>query len=360
MIIQTYKKFIIKLFLKKVATVSCIFLSLILILNIFEEISFFKELNTKFALPFILTLLNAPSVLYQIFPFIFLISSLLLFLELINRNELDVFKINGLNNFKIIRLLFFTSFITGIFIISIYYTFSAKLKFVYLDLKNAYSNDDKYLAMVTENGIWIKDEINQKILIVNAKQIKDKYLKNVLISEFNDQFNLIRIIRSSQVDISNKEWQIFDASIIEDNVKAESDNVITLNTHFNIKKINELFSDLSSLNIFALIKLRDDYKMLGYSTNEVESHLNKIYSFPFYLSIMSVIAAIIMLNIKRNKPMIFYLILSIFFSVIIYYFYYLFNLMGENGKIPLHISAWLPLILLTFFITIGLIRINEK
>ena len=136
MIIQTYKKFIIKLFLKKVATVSCIFLSLILILNIFEEISFFKELNTKFALPFILTLLNAPSVLYQIFPFIFLISSLLLFLELINRNELDVFKINGLNNFKIIRLLFFTSFITGIFIISIYYTFSAKLKFVYLDLKN--------------------------------------------------------------------------------------------------------------------------------------------------------------------------------------------------------------------------------
>ena len=67
-----------------------------------------------------------------------------------------------------------------------------------------------------------------------------------------------------------------------------------------------------------------------------------------------------MLNIKRNKPMIFYLILSIFLSVVIYYFNYLFNLLGENGKIPLHISTWMPLFLLTIFITIGLIRIDEK
>ena len=358
--LQAYKKFIIKLFLKKIINVCFIFLSLILILNVFEEISFFKDIETKSYLPFILTFLNAPSVLYELFPFIFLISSLLLFLELINRNELNIFKINGLNNLKIIRLLFFTSIVAGFFIISIYYTFSSKLKFVYFELKNSYSNDDKYLAMVTENGIWIKDEINQAILIINAKKIKNNYLNDVLISEFNEQFNLIRIIKSKEIDISNKKWQIISPSIIVNNVTTNFDNNVELETHFNMKKINELFSDLSSLNILALIKLREDYKLLGYSTTEIDSHLNRIYALPFYLSVMTVIAAIMMLNIKRNKPMIFYMILSIFLSVIIYYIYYLFNLMGESGKIPLHLSTWLPLILLTIFIIIGLIRINEK
>ena len=75
---------------------------------------------------------------------------------------------------------------------------------------------------------------------------------------------------------------------------------------------------------------------------------------------MTIFSSIIMLNIKRNKPMIFYIILSIFLSVIIYYFNILFNLLGESGKIPVYISTLMPLFLLTIIISIGLIRINEK
>ena len=67
-----------------------------------------------------------------------------------------------------------------------------------------------------------------------------------------------------------------------------------------------------------------------------------------------------MLNIKRNKPMIFYLILSIFLSVVIYYFNYLFNLLGESEKVPVITSSLMPLFLLIIIISIGLIRINEK
>ena len=121
-----------------------------------------------------------------------------------------------------------------------------------------------------------------------------------------------------------------------------------------------MFSDLSSLNILELNKLSNDYKGLGYSTTEVRSHLSKIYSYPIYLSLMTVFSSIVMLNIKRNRPMIFYLILSIFLSVIIYYFNFLFNLLGENGKIPVYISTLMPLFLLIVFIAIGLVRINEK
>ena len=42
------------------------------------------------------------------------------------------------------------------------------LKFFYTDIKNNYSKDNKYLAVVNESGLWLKDEINQSILIVKA------------------------------------------------------------------------------------------------------------------------------------------------------------------------------------------------
>jgi len=358
--IKTYQKYLIKTFLKKIINVSLIFLSLIIILNIFEEISYFKDINAKTLFPFMLTLINAPSVLFEIFPFIFLISSLLFFLELINKNELEVFKINGLNNIKIIITLFLTSLIVGFFLITIFYHISAKLKFTYLELKNNYSTDDKYLAMVTDNGIWIKDEYNENIYIISATKIENNYLKNVFITEFNGEFNLVRMIKSPKVDIANYEWIIYSPIISLNNIKDEKVASIKLKLHFNQKKINQLFNDLSSLNIFQLIKLSKDYKNLGYTTTEVRSHLNKIFSLPIYLSIMTIFSGIIMLNIKKNKPMIFYIILSILISVIIYYLNYLFNLMGENGKLPILISIWGPLFILTIIISIGLIRLDEK
>jgi len=358
--IKTYQKYLIKTFLKKIINVSLIFLSLIIILNIFEEISYFKDINAKTLFPFMLTLINAPSVLFEIFPFIFLISSLLFFLELINKNELEVFKINGLNNIKIIITLFLTSLIVGFFLITIFYHISAKLKFTYLELKNNYSTDDKYLAMVTDNGIWIKDEYNENVYIISAVKIENNYLKDVLITEFNSEFNLTRMIKSPKVDIANYEWIVYSPIISLNNIKDDKITSIKLRTHFNQKKINQLFSDLSSLNIFQLIKLSKDYKNLGYTTTEVHSHLNKIFSLPIYLSIMTVFSGIIMLNIKKNKPMIFYIILSILISVIIYYLNYLFNLLGENGKLPIFISIWGPLFILTILISIGLIKLDEK
>ena len=95
-----------------------------------------------------------------------------MFLNLIESKELNALKINGISNIKIILCLLLNTFVIGIILILFYYQFSSKLKFIYLDMKNSYSNDNKYLAVVTNNGLWIKDEIDDKILIVNSKEIK--------------------------------------------------------------------------------------------------------------------------------------------------------------------------------------------
>ena len=36
------------------------------------------------------------------------------------------------------------------------------------------------------------------------------------------------------------------------------------------------------------------------------------------------------------------------------------NKLGENEKLPINLSIWLPHILMFILITIGLVRINEK
>ena len=358
--IKTYKNYLIKLFLKKTLTITSIFFLLIFILSVFEEITFFKDLNVSFFFPLLMTFLNTPSTLFEIFPFIFLISTQFFFIELINKSELEIFKVNGLNNFKIIKVLFFTSFILGLLITILFYNFSSKLKFIYLDLKNNYSSDNKYLAVSTENGLWIKDEIDNKIYISNASIIDNDFLHDVTISEFDKNFDLIQIIKSKKVDISSKRWVVFNPIISKNNNSTINSESIILMSHFDKDKINSLFENLSSISLFSINKLMDDYKELGYSTLEIKSYLYKLYSLPLFLSIMTVFASIIMLNIKRSKPLIFHIILGIMLSVIIYYITYLFNLFGVGGNVPPLLSVLFPLFILSVIILIGLIRINEK
>ena len=82
---KIYQKHIIKNFINKFLVVSFIFLCLIIILSILEEISFFKDLEVNFLFPYFLTLLSAPITLFEIFPFIFLISTQLFFMNFLEK-----------------------------------------------------------------------------------------------------------------------------------------------------------------------------------------------------------------------------------------------------------------------------------
>jgi len=62
------------------------------------------------------------------------------------------------------------------------------------------------LAVVKESGLWIKDEIDNKIYIINADEISNNSLINVSIHEFNTNLQLIHIINSEEIDISSYEW----------------------------------------------------------------------------------------------------------------------------------------------------------
>ena len=85
---KIYEKYIIKNFLYKFLTISIIFLSLVIILSILEEISFFKKLEINLLFPYFLTILGAPITLFEIFPFIFLITTQFLFYDLFKKKNL--------------------------------------------------------------------------------------------------------------------------------------------------------------------------------------------------------------------------------------------------------------------------------
>ena len=85
MILKTYQIYLSKVFASTLFKTFLVFLSLAFILNIFEEVNFFKDMDVSITLPIFLTFLNIPSVIFDIFPFIFLITAQFAFIKLMEQ-----------------------------------------------------------------------------------------------------------------------------------------------------------------------------------------------------------------------------------------------------------------------------------
>ena len=360
MIIKSYQNYLIRTFFREILIVFLVFLSLAFILNVIAEINFFKNLEIVFYYPILITLLNIPSTVFEIFPFIFLIATQLFFIKLHEKNELIILKNYGIDNIKLLNILIFASIVIGLLVTTVYYTFSSKLKHSYLYFKNQHSADQKYLAVVNQNGLWIKDEIDNKINIINADAIDGYELKNITISQLDSNFNLNKTIKASSANIVKNTWILKNADIFIIGEPKLNFKNLELKTNFNIEKINNLFSDLSSLNFIELYNLYNDYKLFGYSTTEIESHFHKLYSMPIYLTVMATIGCIIMFNIKFYNSRTINIVIGVIISVIIYYLNYFINLLGKNEYVPIIASIWMTQLILFIICIIGTLKLNEK
>ena len=177
---------------------------------------------------------------------------------------------------------------------------------------------------------------------------------------FDSNFELIRTIQSNKIDINNNSWIVYNPVITKNNITEKSNDVLILKTNFNEKKINNLFSNISTLNLVELFNLKKDYEKLGYSSDEILIHLLKLFSMPLFYGVLTVLSATIMINFRRDKSLLFHIILGILMSVLIFYMSFIFNSLGNNGRIPVYLSIFFPILIISLISIIGLVRVNEK
>ena len=114
------------------------------------------------------------------------------------------------------------------------------------------------------------------------------------------------------------------------------------------------------LNILQLYELRKNYIKLNYSITEIDLQILKLISFPFYLVMMVIFSACIMLRIKYLDSSTIKISIGLFFSVIIYYISNFFYVLGSTERLSLSIAIFLPIFILILTNSLLMSRINEK
>ena len=360
---EIFLNYLLKNFLKTFLIFVLVFYCFGVILNLFEEIEFFKNMDVSVFTPLMLTSIFIPSMIIKILPFIIFLSSMWFMMRIRNNRDLLTLKVFGFSNLKIFLILATTSFLIGCLILLFVNPITSSMSKFYEKTKSGYSRDIDHLVTFNKNGLWIKENLKSGQRIITAAKPDGKNLVDLTIFHINENSNLEEKIISKKANIQSNNWILSDVvvfkpikGVLEKKIFKEY-KIISI---YNYEKINSLFKNFDTMSFLDLIT---NYKSLlnnGYNKPFLNQSLHTMLSMPFFLFLMTGLAAILTLNTLKKSDNIKYIIIGLLVSVVIFYFKDLSLALGQTNRIPLILSVWAPVIALSLFTSIGVIQINEK
>ena len=233
----------------------------------------------------------------------------------------------------------------------------------YEKTKSNYSRDIDHLVTFNKNGLWIKENFQNKQRIISAAKPNGYNLIDVSIFHLDSKSNLIEKIVSQSANIKENKWILNDVKILTpiDGILTEkrTDNY-QIESIYTFEKINSLFKNFDTMSFLNLVI---NYKVLlnsGYNKEFLNQSLHSMLSLPFFLFLMTSLASILTMNTLKRSDNLKFIVLGLIISVLMFYFKDLSLALGQTGRIPLILAVWAPVIALSLFTFIGVLQINEK
>ena len=278
-------RYLLSNFLKSFFVVVLIIFCFGVILNLFEEIEFFKNMDVTVFKPLVLTTLFVPSLVLKLLPFIIFVSSMWFMMKIRNNNDLLILKIYGFSNIKIFLILAFTSFMLGCIVLTVVSPITSSMVKYYEITKSQHARDIDHLVSFNKNGLWIKEPINNGDRIISADNIKGTELKNAIIFEFNNDYELERKIFSKNTNISAKTWILRDVIVFKLNegiFEKKMHNTLNIESIYDFEKITSLFSNSDTISFLDLIINYNNLLNNGYSKQFLDQSYHTMLSLPFF------------------------------------------------------------------------------
>lgn len=363
-------KYLCKEFLQSLFVIFIVFIAIAILTNFISEMIFFKEKKVDNFIFLIvkLTIAKTPSTMIQFSVYIFLFSGILFFVKLLKNSEISTIKISGLSNLFTIFVPSAVSFFIGLLIIFLITPISAHSLKYYETVKRNYSSNTNLIA-INADGLWFKeDTVNGQAIIKADKIINNNFskLNNVTIYILDKNFNLEKRFDSERASIKEKKWTLEKVVITEISKQYKNSeenkilNEMQYTSTIDINQLKNYFTNSDTVSFWEILEVISNLNKRGYSGDEFVVKLHKYLSLPIYLSLMIVLSTVFTLRMNKNYSGTAYILLAIILGILIYFLNDISIAVGLTDKLPIPLSVWTPIIIISFFCMTNLIKINEK
>ena len=346
--------------------IGAVFLTLIMLIDLIEQLRRFAGVDVSFGQLAVLTLLNAPEAISEILPLLMILATIVLFVGLARSSEMVVTRAAGRSGIRALTAPLAMAALIGGLAVSTLNPIVAATSNRYQQLSDTYRTGGPAALSLSGEGLWLRQGSpdGQSVIHATGYSANPLILYGVTILSYAPGGGPIRRIVSRNARLVDGDWLLGNAKVwpLESGVNPESNaedhEFLRIPTTLTQERIRESLGSPSGISIYDLPATIRDLAQAGFSTKRHEVWLQVELARPLFLMAMVLIGAAFTMRHTRFGGTGVSVLAAVLLGFSMYFIRNFAQILGENGQIPVVLAAWAPPVA-SILLTWGLLLHSE-
>ena len=351
---MTLDLYIARRFLRSFLQVFGIFLGVLTLIDLIEQIRRFSGTGIGLAEALILAVLNVPENLYRILPLLMVLAGISLFLGLARSSELVVVRAAGRSGLRFLVSPVVTALVIGLVSVAVFNPLVAATSKAY-DQRTAaraanLGGTGTAILSVSAEGLWLRQGDAEGQTVIRAAHVSPEgtELGDVSFHLFTSDGSLKGRIEAVTARLEPGQWQLQGAKrwdFATDSPEAQAvlaDGAMSVPTDLTPSRLIEGLGTPAAVAFWDLTGQAAALEKAGFSARGYRLLYQMELALPLLLAAMVLVAAGFTMRHARfgkTGQMVLFALMGGFF---IFFLRNFAQVLGENGQIPILVAAWSP------------------
>lgn len=346
--------------------IGSVFLTLIMLIDLIEQMRRFEGVEVSFGQLFGLTLLNAPEAVAEILPLLMILATIVLFVGLARSSEMVVTRAAGRSGIRALAAPLAMAALIGGLAVTTLNPIVAATSNRYQQLADTYRTGGPAALSLSGEGLWLRQGSpeGQSVIHATGYSASPLILYGVTILSYAPGGGPTRRIVSRNARLVDGDWLLGSAKVwpleggVNPEPNAQEHEFLRIPTTLTQERIRESLGSPSGISIYDLPATIRDLAQSGFSTKRHEVWLQVELARPLFLMAMVLVGAAFTMRHTRFGGTGVSVLAAVLLGFSMYFIRNFAQILGENGQIPVMFAAWAPPIA-SILLTWGLLLHSE-
>ena len=296
-----------------------------------------------------ITMLQMPETLYQIFPLVLMLASLVTFLRLAQHSELVVMRASALSALRLILVPMGAATLLGAGFVAALNPFVAASIEYGATLEEGFGGAGLSRLSFSDDGLWLRqaDAEGQTVIQAARANFNGTLLSQIRLHRFDEDGGLYARIEAPVARLGTRHWVLEGATRWRRDgagrfVRIETRTRIDLPTSLTSAKILESFSRPETIGFWDLDRFIVQMEDAGFSARAYRLFRQSELAKPALFAAMVLIGSAFALRPARFGKTGVMIMLAVLAGFALFFLKDFAESLGASGEVPLVVAAWIP------------------
>ncbi len=350
-------------------------LAMMIIIGLIELLELVRRVsNAPRAVPFgivlQLVLLKLPTSAERIYPFVFMVGSMVALGRLNRNSELVVTRAAGVSVWQFLLPGILVALALGSVFTTIVNPIAASTIARFDRLEGKYISGQSSLLSVLPSGLWLRqvgeknitiEGITAEEYIIHATRIDQATLalETVTIFLFDADKRFVGRIDTPRATLARGYWSIDAGMISTPTVLPKAVSNYQMPTQLTLSQIQDSFSAPETFSVWQLPAFVAVLEKAGFSALQHKLHFHSLLALPTLLAGMVMLAAVFSLRQPRRGRTGVVVVIGMVSGFLIYFMTNIIYAFGASGGLPIVLAAWAPSLIVLMAASAALLHLED-